>query len=59
MGTAAKTVIELFAWTDGERGGFLAMKRAKSTEIRTRFFQAHMGTDHLNNIGTVKQFLNE
>ena len=59
MLSAAKTMVETFARTDGERRRLLIMERAASFKFLARFFELNPAADNLNDIGPVDQVNNE
>jgi hypothetical protein len=56
---ATKAMIEALVRTDRERGRFFVMKGAKALVAAARFFQRDARADHIEQIGTGDQFMEE
>jgi hypothetical protein len=56
-GAASKTLINLLAGCNRERGGFLVVKRAQTKVIGSPFLQFHEITYNLHNINAGKDLL--
>lgn len=50
MGTAPKTVIELFVGAYGKRRGLFLMKRAQPQKVNAAFSKLHVPADDVNNV---------
>ena len=59
MHTAAEAVVGLARGTDGEAGGFFAVKGTQTHVVCTRLPQRDVSTDNLGNVDTAQQVLNE
>jgi len=59
MNAAAETMIELLGLTDRKRRRFFVMEGATGHKIRACFFQRHIPLNHIHDVETVEQILNE
>ena len=59
MRAATETMVKLLGLTDRKGGGFFVVEWAAGGEIRTGLFERHIALDHVYNIETIKQILNE
>ena len=59
MGTATETVIELLDCRDRKGRGFLAVKRAQTKEVGTRFLEFDDATNDLDDVDACQQVLDE
>ncbi len=59
MGSATKTVIELFGGADSKRGTFFVVKRAKAKQVGPTLSQLHVTPDDVYDINPGEQILYE
>ena len=56
---ATKAVVEAFPRADGEGGRLFIVKRAASLELAACFLELHAAANHLNDICSCDQIINE